>query len=346
MLRSARTLAWSLSLSFLAVCLAVGLSVRRGPPSGLILASEDQIAQPVEIETGLHRPFRFVAYGDTRFTDPSNMRAANPDVRRRLVRAIADVRPDFITFGGDIVYNGDIANDWSVYDQETVLWRELGIPVYPALGNHDLHGDVSLSLHNYFARFPVLRESRFYAVHAANAIMLTLDSVLDELTGLQGEWLQSQLGRLSADTDFVIVVIHHPPYTSSSDAKEYGGGHSSRPAEEMLARFFEEVQKGLRARLVVFSGHVHNYERHEHGGVTYFVTGGGGAHAYPITRNPDDLFQSKEVNNHFIVVDVDGMKLKATMRRLDLQNGVESWSQPDSVTITVSERLLTKHPSP
>jgi len=40
-------------------------------------------------------------------------------------------------------------------------------------------------------------------------------------------------------------------------------------------------------RIVVFNGHVHNYERHEHGGITYFVTGGGGAHAYPIERAAD-----------------------------------------------------------
>jgi len=34
----------------------------------------------------------------------------------------------------------------------------------------------------------------------------------------------------------------------------------------------------LRARIVVFSGHVHDYECHEHGGVSYFVIGGGEAH--------------------------------------------------------------------
>ena len=43
----------------------------------------------------------------------------------------------------------------------------------------------------------------------------------------------------------------------------------------------EERQAHARARIVVFSGHVHNYERHEHGGVTYFVSGGGGAPPIP-----------------------------------------------------------------
>ena len=72
--------------------------------------------------------------------------------------------------------------------------------------------------------------------------------------------------------DFVFIVLHHPPYTSSSDAKTFGGGHSARSQEQKLAKTLEARQQNLRARIVVFSGHVHNYERHEHGGVTYFVT--------------------------------------------------------------------------
>src|SRR5690242_3625550 len=74
--------------------------------------------QPIEINAGLHTPFRFVAYGDTRFTDPSDTKAADPEVRQQLVRAIAEAHPDFVTFGGDIAYNGDRADDWKVFDQE------------------------------------------------------------------------------------------------------------------------------------------------------------------------------------------------------------------------------------
>jgi Icc-related predicted phosphoesterase len=292
-------------------------------------------SRPLEIDAGLHRSFRFVAYGDTRFTDPADTAAANPEVRRELVRAIADVHPDFITFGGDIAYDGNNANDWKVYEQETAVWRERRIPVYPALGNHDLHGDVNVALGNYFARFPMLQQNRFYSVHAGNTLMLTLDSALDELTGPQGEWLQYQLAHLPASIDFVFIVLHHPPYTSSSDAKTFGGGHSARSPEQRLAVYLEEQQKNLRARIVVFSGHVHNYERHEHGGVTYFVCGGGGAHAYPITRAADDLFQSKEANYHYLLVEVQPGRLKATMNRLEMKDGVAKWTQPDSVTISV-----------
>jgi len=135
--------------------------------------------------------------------------------------------------------------------------------------------------------------------------------------------------------DFVLIVLHHPPYTSSSDAKKFGGGHSARSQEQGLAKMLEARQPNLRARIVVFSGHVHNYERHEHGGVTYFVTGGAGAHAYPIERGKDDPFQSKEVNYHYLQVEDDAGKLKITMNRLDLTSGTPVWTQPDSVTISV-----------
>src|SRR5580704_3220034 len=91
--------------------------------------------QPVALQLQVTTPFRFVAYGDARFHDPKDTEAANPAVRQALVQAIAEVKPAFISFGGDIVYNGNNTNDWKVWDSETAVWRENKIPVYPALGN-------------------------------------------------------------------------------------------------------------------------------------------------------------------------------------------------------------------
>jgi hypothetical protein len=114
-------------------------------------------AQPVELYPQVDVPFHFVAYGDTRFTDPKNTDAANPAVREALVQAIADAHPAFISIGGDIVYRGDDANDWKVWDKETSKWTADKIPVYPALGNHDLYGDQKVALTNYFQRFRIYR---------------------------------------------------------------------------------------------------------------------------------------------------------------------------------------------
>lgn len=289
---------------------------------------------PAQLQAQVSLPFHFVAYGDSRFHDPKDTEPANPPVRQALVQAIAQTNPAFICFTGDIVYNGYDKDDWKVFDTETAEWREKKIPVYPALGNHDLHGDQAVALANYFERFPDLKDSRYYSVRAANALILVLDSSQDENSGPQGQWLAGNLDHLPGDTDFVFIMLHHPPYTSSSDAKTFGGGHSARSQEQDLAKMLEARQQNLRARIVVFSGHVHNYERHEHGGVTYFVTGGAGAHAYPIERAKDDPFQSKEVNYHYLQVEVDRGSMKITMHRLDLTTGKAVWTEPDSVTIT------------
>lgn len=289
--------------------------------------------EAVNLQANVSAPFSFVAYGDSRFHDPSDTDAANPPVRVALVKAIAEVNPAFICFTGDIVYNGYDANDWKTWDSETSVFREKSIPVYPALGNHDLHGDPQVALGNYFQRFPDLKKSRYYSVRAANTLVLVLDSSLDEVLGAQGQWLTDKLDHVPGDVDFVFVMLHHPPYTSSSEAKMFGGGHSARSPEQALAKMLEDRQAHAPFRIVVFSGHVHNYERHEHGGVTYFVTGGGAAHAYPIERAKDDPFQSKEINYHYLLVQVDRQKLTVTMNRIELNGGKATWTTPDHVEI-------------
>lgn len=316
---------WQLPILLLLACLACSRS-----HSQAALQTE-----PVELQLQVSTPFHFVAYGDSRFHDPKDTAAANPAVRQALVKAIDETNPAFICFTGDIVYNGYDKDDWKVWDTETAMWRANKIPVYPALGNHDLHGDERIALANYFERFPDLKGSRYYSLRAANTLMLVLDSSLSEVSGPQGQWLTQKLDHLPGDVDFVFVVLHHPPYTSSSDMKMFGGGHSARSSEKELAKMLEARQRNLRARIVVFSGHVHNYERHEHGGVTYFVTGGAGAHAYPIERAKDDPFQSEEVNYHYLQVEVDRGSLKITMHRIDLTSGTAVWTEPDSVVISV-----------
>jgi len=305
----------------------------------LSLAPLQTVAQskPAEINLSLQAPFRFIAYGDTRFTDPTDTKAADPKVRVALVQAIADAKPAFISIGGDIAYDGNKQEDWRVYDQETAVWTKSGIAIFPALGNHDLHGDQKVALGNYFARYPQIQNSRYYSVRAGNMLMITLDSNQEINSGAQFDWLKSQLAKVDSTVEFVVLVFHHPPYTSSSDDKAYGGGHSARSSEQKFAQYLEDRQKSMRARIVVFNGHVHNYEHHEHGGIHYFVTGGGGAHAYPIERRPEDLFKNNQINYHYIEVLVERGKLTTVMHRVELKDGKQTWTTPDTATIAVQE---------
>src|ERR1700685_31877 len=296
--------------------------------------------QPVSLQSQVSLPFHFVAYGDIRFTNPKNTKVSNPAVRQVLVQAIADAHPAFISIGGDIVYNGDDANDWKVWDKETAVWRENKIPVYPALGNHELRVDEKVGLAHYFERFPDLQNNRYYSARAANTLLLMLDSSLDETSGPQGQWLIHELETLPADVDFVCVILHHPPYTGSSEETE--GGHSARHTEEALAHVLEDRQKHMHARIVVIGGHVHNYERFERDGIPYFVTGGGGARPVVVPRGTGNPLFGLAVNYHYLLVEVDRGKMKITMNRVELKDGKASWSKPDSAEITAPTAMPAK----
>ena len=63
---------------------------------------------------------------------------------------------------------------------------------------------------------------------------------------------------------------------------------------------------------------MHNYERFEQAGVTYIVSGGGGATPYYFDRSPFDKFQGgNSINYNYVRFEIDGTHLKGTMLRLD-----------------------------
>ena len=247
----------------------------------------------------------------------------------------AEAHPKFIVFTGDLVLRGDDAADWETWDTETKPWAAADVKVYPAIGNHELHADPVVGLRNYFVRFPELAGSRYYSLRAGNTLTLVLDSALPEVSGPQGEWLVRQLNSLPQDLDFVFVVLHHPPYTNSKD-RLLGGGHGPRPQEQALAALLEQHQAQSRARFVVFSGHVHNYERYEHHGVTYIVSGGGGATPYTIPRGPADAYRGTGTTYHYCQVEVNGPKLTIRAMKLELgEDGKQTgFHEVDSVTLS------------
>jgi hypothetical protein len=285
------------------------------------------------LKVAVNGPFQFVAYGDARFTNPAIVAPSNPEIRRALVNQIASIKPSFILFSGDLVQQGDNSSDWAVWDAETKAWADARLPVFPTIGNHELFKDPIAGLRNYFQRFPELKNSRYYSMRAGSTLTLVLDSSQDETTGAQGQWLASQLDHLPDDVAFVFFLLHHPPYTNSKEGFLGAGGHSTRAPEQALAKMLEERQLKTRPHFIVFSGHVHNYERYEHHGVTYIVTGGGGATPYSVSRKPEDGYRQPGTAYHYCVVRVDSTKLELDMMKLEMRNMQPYFVRADSVVI-------------
>jgi hypothetical protein len=289
---------------------------------------------PAALDTGVKVPFSFDAYGDIRFMNPSNTKDSDPVRRKLIVEKIAADKPPFLLVTGDLVATGADGDQWKVFDRETAPFREAGIKLYPVLGNHDLRGDLPVALSNYFQRFPYLENSRYYSARAGNVLILALDSSLDQPGGDEMQWFDKQIDALPKEIDFVVVTLHHPPVTRSRDSMT-GGGHSPRGQEEDMGKFLESRQAKTRARFVVIAGHVHNYERYEHGGVTYITSGGGGATPYMIPREQGDAYTDPGPTYHYCHFDVAPGKLTMHMQKLELDGNKPKWTEGDSFELTV-----------
>jgi len=285
----------------------------------------------------LPKHFSIVVYGDMRFTDPANTTAANPDARRALVAGIAQVHPDALILTGDVPWRGTVAADYDEYRLETQAWREEKLRVYPALGNHEFGGKgPDDPLKDWWSAFPELTNRRWYSVSLGSRVyLMCLDSDAALTPGApQRTWLEDQIQHLSPKVEFVFLVLHHPP-VADIQTKEHVD-HNPRPNEISLRDYLSSMAPVSHARFIVASGHIHNYERAEVDGVTYLVSGGGGAHPYEVERTPQDQYQATDFPNfHYILFHLEGKQLKATMYRLGLPVGVApEWQARDSFTIT------------
>ena len=287
-------------------------------------------------------PFKFVAYVDMRMTDSSNRHDSDPVRRKAIIGAIAQQQPKFVLISGDLVLNGSNSSDWAEYDKEIKPITNAGATIYPALGNHDAHGDLDTALNNYFQRFSQLDRSRYYSVKAGNVLIITLDSEEDDPNSPQRQWLDDVLdNRVSREIQFVVFCLHHPPYTNFTMMMV---GHEARHQEKDLAAYLENRQKSSPAKFLVIGGHNHNYERYEHNGIMYIVTGGGGATPYMPHRNPTDFYQGVGPTYHYCLITMEPGKLNFEMYKLTETLGRIGWEKADNFALTVeNSQTRTSH---
>jgi hypothetical protein len=265
----------------------------------------------------LSTPATIIAYGDTRFTDPTNIKSTNPKVRRWLVQKIAGEKPSAIVINGDLPLAGDVLNDYAVYKTETQIWRDNHLHVFQTLGNHEFHGDMQQSLENWWNTFPEMRNRRWYAAQIGSRIyVMAIDSDTSLLPGSdQDRWIRQQLTSLPSSVDFLLVTMHHPPV---ADVQTHIlVDHNPRPNEIAFRDLLSETAPKMHARIIVSAGHIHNYERNVVNDVVYLVSGGGGAPPYFVERAKEDLYQSILFPNyHYVKLTLLPDRLHAEMIRV------------------------------
>jgi hypothetical protein len=310
----------------LSIAVAFSLNTARNAP-------RPQTSATFTVDEGaLHKPLTVVDYGDMRFTDPANREATNPTARQALVARIALEKPDAVFLNGDVPWHGGDQADYSVYRNETTSWQASRLRIYPTLGNHEFSRcQVPQCLENWWAAFPEFRNRRWYSVALGRLLYtIALDSDTSLLPGSeQRQWFETQIASLPTSVRFVLITLHHPPMADIQ--KNFNVDHNPRPNEISLADFLKSAAVTSGARFLVSSGHIHNYERFLQNDVVYLVSGGGGAHPYPVERTPSDLYQDSSFPNfHYIKLVLEGNTLNGTMYRLDPDAATPTWQEKDT----------------
>lgn len=283
-----------------------------------------------DLPTG--RPLRVIVYGDMRFTEPSNTSDTTPGVRKWLAQKVGEEKPDALLLTGDMPFHGSDPNDWKIYEQETASWNAEHLRVYPTIGNHELLTNSAQGKQNYFNAYPQIANSNYYSVQMGNIYLITLDSTNFLDPGWpQREWLDRQLSHLPDSIDFVFFLFHVPMIADLQTSFILG---TPSPAGLAMRQHLEAEAAKSHAKFVIFNGHIHNYERFELNGITYVVTGGGGARPYPIfLRGDQDLYREHTYPNfNYVLITLSGKHADAKMYRV-----ADPHSAPDKMYVELKD---------
>jgi 3',5'-cyclic AMP phosphodiesterase CpdA len=258
--------------------------------------------------------FMFVAYGDTR---------SNPIEHAAIIKEIVGLHPEFVLQSGDLVSDGRNPAQWLQFAQITQPLREAHIAYYPARGNHDVGSYYPHTVTEPFDSGDKTNKL-FYAFTRHRNRFIIVDSMEDyDPSSRQYAWLAGELAKARNTAAHTFVMFHEAPFSV--------GPHGPTPeAQQYLHPLFVKYRP-----TAVFCGHDHLYYRTVRDGVTYIVTGGGGAPPYrPENRQlalPGDVYvhdtdsaghelseaQYKSLIYHAIKCDVDGPRVTMTVIRPD-----------------------------
>jgi hypothetical protein len=234
----------------------------------------------------------FIAFGDAGMGDATQQQVA--DVMQTWVDS--GHRVDALVEAGDDVYpDGSPSLFPATLDTPYASLRTTR-PLWVALGNHDVQAGHGAEQLDYLG-LPALP----YAKTLAGVQLLFLDA--NHPDAAQKTWLEGQLA--APGPALRVVVFHQPAYSC-------GTTHGSTQA--VIDNWVPTLEK-YRVALVL-NGHEHQYERFlSANGVTYVVSGGGGAAVYSrgtcAAGTPPTQFAASR--HHFVGIEIDGSTLRLTV---------------------------------
>lgn len=293
----------------------------------------DSATQRARAQTPAPRPARFVAVGDAGF-DNAGQRA----VARKMAEVCAARGCDFALYLGDNFYNNGVeigAYDPQFESKFELPFRDVRVPFYAALGNHDASlllggdgkdnadGDYQVAYH--YRRDRVSDRwrmpARYYTARHGDVQIFAIDSnaVLTEGTGTSDPGSHKQRAWLRAAVDASTapwkIVFGHHTYVSNGghgNAGSYRAVPEPHGLGEQLKTFLEEAACG-RADFY-FCGHDHHLEWLPPVGPcarTQFVVSGAGSDPRPLGANINPFYFQRGSTYGFWWIEAAGNTLRA-----------------------------------
>ncbi len=227
----------------------------------------------------------------------------HPVIHKIILEDISKENPSLILHTGNLVNEGNRRGVWKQYFEQTKgLFGS--IPFQPAIGPRD-----GSKTERYADYYDVSKKHlTYYAYQYGGAYFIAMDSTRSfGPRSKQYKFLKETLEKIKGQAP-TIVYFHHPPFSM-------GIRGSNQRIQKFLVPLFEKYGVDL-----VLSGHERAYERiGPINGVTYIVTGGGGAVLTDIEPHPD--LANYKTLYHYLVFEVDGEKIRGEMK--DLRRVVE-----------------------
>lgn len=208
---------------------------------------------------------------------------------------------DHVVTTGDNVYaSGEPSNFTKAFVKPYACLHQNGVSFHSVLGNHDIRtnggaSEVGQPIFGFMG--PYYRWSLgpiTFIMLDSQALDIELETAaVDE----QYDWMLDEIAKAQDDL-WTVVVFHDPVYST-------GRIHPSKPGFGLdFGVPFAENGVDL-----VLNGHDHNYQYAELNGVTYVVTGGGGADIHPCSEPFEEPVTECLEEFHFLEVEANADEL-------------------------------------
>lgn len=233
-------------------------------------------------------PYRFAVVGD-----PQNA----PEVLNRTLRKMKERPPDFVVILGDLVH---YAQPWTCqYFLHRFRAFDFQVPVFAALGNHDLSWWRLTRRGQYGLFWEHFGPENFF-FHYRGSLFVLLDNANGAMPYGTGPWLERVLETHARSAEHVFLFAHCPlvRYTET-------GGVNEPPGPPQDGELWNLIRK-YDVRYFC-AGHVHSYRRAVlENGTVHLVSGGGGG-----LPHGEDAFY------HFVEFEVDGPRVTDRVVRVE-----------------------------